>query len=344
MEYGPLIQIENLSIGYGDSILHKDLNLKVGPGEVICLTGPNGAGKSTLLRTLMGELPPLNGNIFIKGKKIEEFNPKELSRVVSIVLTQRPTIPDSTVKEVVALGRFPYTNIWGKLKEEDLIQVEETIQFLGIQDLQNKKFNHLSDGQKQKVLLARALAQNTPLLFLDEPTTFLDLSKKVELFQVLKKLTKEKGKSIIFSSHEWDFILRSDFTLWSMDLEGSFHHGQIEDLFLTGPLGRQFEMEGIFIDPSTGVLQEEEWDVDAQYVHIEWERKKLNFDETYFLWTVHSLKKIKFIPTKTTNPLIPHILITKNEKGICWNFTNRGEFSEHYSLKELGSKLKEIKN
>lgn len=207
-----VVKTENLSIGYAGknafSIVASDINISLKPGKLIALIGANGIGKSTLLRTLTGIQKPISGKVFLADREIGEYNPQELSQQLSVVLTEKLPPSNLTVFELVALGRQPYTNWIGKLSQDDLSKIHHAIQLAQLGSLQNKKHYEISDGQLQKALIARALAQDTPVIVLDEPTTHLDLQHKASLFSLLKKLTLETGKSILFSTHDMDLALQ----------------------------------------------------------------------------------------------------------------------------------------
>lgn len=206
------LQTENLSIGYASRKTAKtiassvDISLKT--GQLTALVGMNGAGKSTLLRSLSGLQPPLSGNIFIEGSNLKNIAQHELAQQLSLVLTERLPAGDLTVRELIALGRHPYTNWIGKLSAEDLTIVEDAIALAEVTALQHCKQHELSDGQLQKVLIARALSQDTRLILLDEPSTHLDLQHKASLFRLLRKLCS-RGKAILFSTHDISEALQS---------------------------------------------------------------------------------------------------------------------------------------
>ncbi len=207
-----VLYTQNLSIGYhtkkGNTLIAENLNLEFHEGKLITLIGANGIGKSTLLRTITGIQKPLHGNVFLNEKSINSYQLAELAQNLSVVLTEKLPPSNLTVYELVALGRQPYTNWIGKMAPEDLEKVINAIELTNIQEIGNKKHFEISDGQLQKVLVARALAQDTPLIILDEPTTHLDLHHKVSLFKLLKKLTKETGKCILFSTHDIDLAIQ----------------------------------------------------------------------------------------------------------------------------------------
>ena len=212
MEKQVVISAHDLSIGYslgkGTNSIASGINLSLEAGKLVALIGANGIGKSTLLRTLAGIQKPLEGTVVLNNKNITAFSPKELAQNLSIVLTESLPPSNLTVFELVALGRQPYTNWLGALSPEDIDKVNEAITLTQIGHLADKKHYEISDGQLQKVLIARALAQDTPLIVLDEPTTHLDLLHKVNLLRLLKKLSSETGKCIFYSTHDLDLALQ----------------------------------------------------------------------------------------------------------------------------------------
>ena len=207
-----ILSTSNVSIGYitkKDKIyVAQNINLALESGKLIALIGANGIGKSTLLRTLTGIQKPLEGTVFLNKKNIQSYNPLELSQQLSLVLTEKLPPSNLTVFELIALGRQPYTNWIGKLTHEDSAKVHEAMELTQVGHLAHKKHYEISDGQLQKVLIARALAQDTPLIILDEPTTHLDLLHKVSVFKLLKKLAHETGKCVLFSTHDIDMAIQ----------------------------------------------------------------------------------------------------------------------------------------
>ena len=207
-----ILTTSNLSIGYATKkekmVIAENLNLNFETGKLIALIGANGIGKSTLLRTLTGIQKPLSGAVLLHGKKIQEYDSLALAQHLSLVLTEKLPPSNLTVFELVALGRQPYTNWIGKLSEADLQQINHAMTLTQVTHLADKKHHEISDGQLQKVLIARALAQDTPLIILDEPTTHLDLLHKVSVFKLLKKLAAENNKCILFSTHDIDLAIQ----------------------------------------------------------------------------------------------------------------------------------------
>lgn len=213
-----LIEIEKLLIGYGSKgsgcAIMAPISTTVFEGEFICLIGENGKGKSTLLKTLSGNLNPLAGSVIINGSPLESYDNNELATQLSLVLTDKITIGLITVFDLVAFGRYPFTNWLANLSKEDKQIVNDSLVACGIEGLANRYFSNLSDGEKQKVLIARAIAQQTPIIILDEPLNHLDLINKVEIFSLLQKLCKTTNKTIIISTHQVELALQAADRLW----------------------------------------------------------------------------------------------------------------------------------
>lgn len=207
-----ILSTSDLNIGYKTKketvIIAQNLNLHLASGKLISLIGANGIGKSTLLRTMTGIQQPLSGVVFLNDKNISTYQSLDLAQNLSLVLTEKLPPSNLSVFELVALGRQPYTNWIGTLTETDIEKVQEAMQLTQIEHLSAKRHYEISDGQLQKVLIARALAQDTKLVILDEPTTHLDLLHKVSLFKLLKKLTQETQKCILFSTHDIDLAIQ----------------------------------------------------------------------------------------------------------------------------------------
>jgi iron complex transport system ATP-binding protein len=207
-----ILSTSNLSVGYSTkkvkNTIASDLNLSLEAGKLIALVGANGVGKSTLLRTLTGIQKPLDGEVYLNSKSIHDFGALDLAQNLSVVLTEKLPPSNLTVFELIALGRQPYTNWLGKLSDEDYEKINNAIALTHIENLLDKKQYEISDGQLQIVLIARALAQDTPLIILDEPTTHLDLPHKVSVFKLLKKLSQETDKCILFSTHDVDLAIQ----------------------------------------------------------------------------------------------------------------------------------------
>ena len=251
----PTIRIESLSMGYRGknnvTVVARDINATLQGGELTCLLGPNGAGKSTLLRTLSAFLPAVSGQIFLLGRKLSDYTDKELSKVIGVVLTEKPDVRNMTVYDMVGLGRSPYTGFWGNLHDEDRRIVDEAIEMVGIGPLRDRLIQTLSDGERQKVMIAKALAQQTPVIFLDEPTAFLDFPSKVEIMQLLHRLSRTMGKTIFLSTHDLDLALQMADKIWLLDKSKGVHIGTPQELALNGVISDFFVRKGISFDASS---------------------------------------------------------------------------------------------
>ena len=251
----PTITLEQLSIGYlqkgNTKVVASQLNAEIREGELTCLLGSNGVGKSTLLRTLAAFQPKLEGEVWIDndGKRLSlsSYTDKQLSRLIGVVLTEKPDVKNMTVRELVGLGRSPYTGFWGMLSENDLKIVDESIALVGVSELSERLIDTLSDGERQKVMIAKALAQQTPVIFLDEPTAFLDFPSKVEVMQLLRRLARSMQKTIFMSTHDLELALQVADTLWLME-KGQLNVGTPRQLADAGTLSRFVEREGIKFD------------------------------------------------------------------------------------------------
>ena len=234
-----MIQINNLSIGYDKKVVIADINAHIAAGEMTCLLGANGVGKSTLLRTLSAFQPKLAGTIHIDGKPLESYSVSQLAHKLSVVLTERCNIRNMSVDDLIGIGRSPYTGFWGILSKADKRIVKECAELVGISPLMGRMIHTLSDGERQKVMIAKALAQETPIIFLDEPTAFLDFPSKVEIMLLLKKLSREMGKTIFISSHDIELALQLADTLWLMNNDG-ITAGTPKDLAANGVISKFF--------------------------------------------------------------------------------------------------------
>lgn len=217
-------------------------------GELTCMLGVNGAGKSTLLRTLSGFQPPLSGRIRVEGRDLQEYTDKELATVISVVLTERFSLRNMTVEELVGMGRSPYTGFWGTLKSEDRRIVERALSMVGIGELKARMVHTLSDGERQKVMIAKALAQETPVIFLDEPTAFLDYPSKVDVMLLLRRLCREWNKTVFLSTHDLELALQTADRLWLLDKEKGVRIGTPASLAADGSLAQYFVRPGITFD------------------------------------------------------------------------------------------------
>ena len=253
------LYIRNLTIGYkrkqGNLVVCDKLNAQINPGEMVCLLGENGSGKSTLIRTISGFQPALDGSGSIMGKNLFSLKEREIALLAAVVLTDRIDVPNATVEEMVSLGRSPYTNMMGKLTKEDKQIIAESINKCGIQHKAKEQLSNLSDGEKQKVSIAKALAQDTPLIILDEPTAFLDLPARVEIIQLLRNIAMTSSKSILMSTHDLDLAIQMADKLWLLPKGGPLITGSPEDLLLQDSFKRLFVDRGVEFDNKTGLFK-----------------------------------------------------------------------------------------
>jgi iron complex transport system ATP-binding protein len=238
-----VLRTENLHIGYKDKAILPPINVSLKEGNLIALIGPNGAGKSTLFKTLTAHIKPIKGSIKLFGKELTDYSSKEKARLIGLVLTERPDDMFLKVYDVVASGRCPYTDFFGKIGKDDENVIQESLDIVGINKLKDRYFNTLSDGEKQKVMIAKTLAQNTPIIFMDEPTAFIDYPSKIELFSLMKMLTKERNKTIIFSSHDLELLLRYTDDIWLISKGKQFISAKKDDLIGNEILKEYFNLK-----------------------------------------------------------------------------------------------------
>lgn len=251
-----LIVTSDLAVGYQqgkkENALHSNINVKLIQGEFVCLLGPNGAGKSTLLKTMAGFISALGGDVFIGGKKLADYSNKEKASQIAVVLTERPMVPNMTVYDLVALGRSPFTGFFGRLRGIDKKAVLKAISTVGLEGFESRNLMQLSDGERQKAFIAKALVQETPVILLDEPTAFLDLPSRVEIMHLLKNLAHKQQKGILLSTHDLDLALQTADKVWLLANGLPMETGVPEDLVLTNEFRKFFEREGILFDNATG--------------------------------------------------------------------------------------------
>jgi iron complex transport system ATP-binding protein len=254
-----VIQTAGLAVGYPGKgsrrkIVHEDLNLELFSGEVTCLLGLNGSGKSTLLRTLCGFQPPLSGSILMQGKPLSDYSQEELSLVAGVVLTEKTYAGGITVYELVSLGRHPYTGFFGRLKKHDRDVIGQSLEAAGIAHKARNRVSELSDGEYQKAMIAKTLAQECPIVLLDEPTAFLDVTGRIETMVLLRKLAREQHKAILLSTHDIDQAIRTGDCLWLLEKDRPMVCGAPEDLILNHAFDTFFGKDTMSFDPSSGRL------------------------------------------------------------------------------------------
>jgi iron complex transport system ATP-binding protein len=280
----PVLQTVDLSIGYAQKgdvyIVTERVNVSLLGGELVCLLGPNGAGKSTLLRTMAGMQRPLTGNIYLHDQNIHQLAAKMRAQQVSVVLTEQVNVGMLTAYALVGLGRHPYTDWTGKLTAADEAVVREALTAVSAQHLAHRYLHELSDGERQKVMIARALAQEPQLMLLDEPTAYLDLPRRVEIMGILRRLAHEQNRAILLSTHDLDLALRMADKIWLMPQQGALQVGTPEDIVLSGAFEQAFASAGVTFDAATGsfkIRREEAGHVDllGEGLGMSWARRAL---------------------------------------------------------------------
>ena len=304
MEKKIVIQGQDLSIGYRtgkqEKIVHEHLNFQLHAGELTCLLGANGTGKSTLLRTLSASQPALSGKLDILGKSLTEYTEKERSRTIGVVLTDKTFAGGLSVYELVGLGRQPHTGFFGRLNKEDKRIIEEAMENVGIAHKAQSYTAELSDGERQKVMIAKALVQECPLILLDEPTAFLDVVSRIEIMHLLHRLAVEQEKAILLSTHDIEQALVLSDKLWLLSKEHGLQTGVTEDIILNHQMENLFPHKDIHFDYNHGVY----------YPTVTGQRKISveSEDKTLLHWVINALNRNGFQCLSTPQIGIPHLI------------------------------------
>ncbi|MCS6889182.1 ABC transporter ATP-binding protein [Chloroflexus sp.] len=321
-----VLSAENLSIGYPARrrqcrVIAKDLQLHLRRGEVVCLLGPNGAGKSTLLRTLTGMQPPLAGRIWLDGQDLSAFNARELARRMSVVLTERVEVGPLTAYALVALGRHPYTDWTGRLRPHDEAIVRWALEAVHAAHLARRMVYELSDGERQRIMVARALAQEPLVMVLDEPTAFLDLPRRVEIMQLLRRLAREARQAIILSTHDLELALNMADVLWLLTADGTFYCGAPEDLVLKGVLETIFADTGMVFDRMRGQFR----------MHQTMRRRaNLTGDGLAKIWTARALERAGWQVVELP-PAEAHVTIIGDNHQPSWELSVNGAPKQQFT-------------
>ena len=332
-----IIELNNATIGYktGVNSLHvvqSGISLNALKGELVALIGGNGVGKSTLLKTIAGFQPPLGGEIKIKGEPVSGYREKELALMMSFVSTEIVRVSNLSVFDLVSLGRFPHTNWLGKLMADDRQIVEEAIKSVGLEGYENRMVNCLSDGERQKTMIARTLAQDTDLIVLDEPTAFLDLSNKYEIVSILHQLASDKGKTILFSTHDLSTAIAESDRMWLM-LDETVVQGAPEDLILKGDFASLFHNDHLFFDQQKG---------DFRIKKQTKRQASLTGNGLALEWTIKALERNGFevvdSSATTSSPQIVAIDVASQE----WVVKYQGRVAKYSSLLSLCQFLKNL--
>ncbi|MFP4323119.1 MAG: ABC transporter ATP-binding protein [Anaerolineales bacterium] len=326
------LQTQHLSIGYAlarklPHVIAAGLNLSLAGGQLVCLLGPNGAGKSTLMRTLAGMQPVLSGRVLLGDQDIHRQTPRQRARLLSVVLTERPNLGLLNGYALVALGRHPYTGWTGRLSRYDEAIIHWAVDAVDAGALADKPVMELSDGQRQKLMLARALAQESELILLDEPTAFLDLPRRAEMMRLLRHIVADTGRAILLSTHDLDLALRSADGLWLM-AGGEVQVGSPEDLIINGAFEAAFKGEGVLFDRETGAFSVERSASRAVEVLGE------GIPHT---WTRRALRRAGFAlqPAAGSPNGVPRISLSGDEHQPIWHLTQYGHHATYSSIEAL---------
>jgi iron complex transport system ATP-binding protein len=302
-EREPVVVLRQVSTGYrhrqGQAIaVTEQIEASLRTGELTCLLGPNGAGKSTLMRTIAAMQPPLAGAVTIDGRDVRELSAKELARLVSVVLTDRLVAGMLTAYALVALGRHPHTNWLGTLTDADHAAIRHAMTLTGAGEFANRLVTELSDGERQRVMVARALAQEPRVMVLDEITAFLDLPRRVEVMSMLRQLAHDTGRAMLLSTHDLDLALRASDRVWLLPKQGRLTVGAPEDLVLSGAFQAAFASEGVEFEPELGSFRIRS--THRGRVHVQG-------SGLAHVWTVRALERAGYTVVGTSTPTRVHV-------------------------------------
>lgn len=236
------LKIIDLTLGYDKKVIAQDINLEANEGDFIALMGNNGCGKSTLIKAISNMAKPLNGSILIDGKPVESYSKNKLSLILTVVLTESVQTPDLSVYEVVSFGRYPHTNWFGKLGKEDKMAIENAMEKVSITGFSQRNIGSLSDGEKQRTLIAKSLAQNCDIMLFDEPTAHLDIKNRNSMMKLLKEVASS-GRTVIISTHDLELAKKYASNIWLMETNSKTHFGTPESMEKSGLFNRVFELE-----------------------------------------------------------------------------------------------------
>jgi iron complex transport system ATP-binding protein len=353
------LELKNVWLGYRPGeFLVQAVSASVRQGEMIALVGRNGTGKSTLLRTIAGIQSAMQGEVLLNGRSINHIPPRERSLLLSFVGTGSSFTENLTVFEMVSLGRHPYTNWWGALREPDRQKIDESIRFVGMERFVEARIDRLSDGERQRVMIAMALAQDTRVMILDEPTAFLDIPNRIGIVEVLSRL-KEEGRSVIFSTHEFDNAFSYADKIWAIH-ERELIEGAPEDLGMNGAYEKLFSESKVAFDHAN-----------LRFVRRRVPEKRIflySADEMVDHWTCRALERVGYRVEpggdemaysgsgksgdvksrgkglgETGRDGVPEVVAGKDERGFYWRFTEGDNKEEFRSLYELTGYLLRLK-
>ncbi|HBS86341.1 MAG: hypothetical protein A2W91_19195 [Bacteroidetes bacterium GWF2_38_335] len=319
-----ILEIKDLQIGYHrKTIFAEGLSFSLFNGELTTLLGLNGIGKSTLLKTIVRLIPAINGSIMLSGKELGKTSVSEQAKKIAYVSTENIQVNHLTVFELVSQGRYPYTGWHGKLTTFDRDCVKESLSLVGLEGFHNRFINELSDGERQRAMIARAIAQDTPVIILDEPSAYLDLKNRYEVIALLHKLAHEKNKAVLFSSHDLSIVLKETDRIILLEKAG-VTIGAPEDLVLNGTIDRLFVNTRISFDKQRADF----------VINREFTRKvALRGNELYCKWTENALNRIGYCVDNQCSELI--IEIKDSNEGICWELVKKSEKKIYFTTSDL---------
>ncbi len=333
----PVLTTHDLTIGYrqgrAQTVIAGGISVSLAAGELVCLLGPNGVGKSTLLRTLIGMQPALSGSVALGGTDTRRLPAKELARQMSVVLTERISVGALPAYGLVALGRYPYTGWMGRLTERDEAVIDWALEAVGATALAERSVGELSDGERQKVMIARALAQEPLVMLLDEPTAFLDLPHRVEVMRTLRGLARTTGRAVLLSTHDLDLALRTADRIWLMAPGTPLSAGAPEDLVLSGAFQAAFHREGVEFDATSGSFTVENHR--AGVVHLAGEGIPA-------LWTTRALEREGFCVDRNGNPSPISVEVVGSNSRLRWRCRTPDSTLEHDSIYGLIGFLRQV--
>jgi iron complex transport system ATP-binding protein len=325
-----VLEARRLSVGYPAGrqfrTVGRDIDLALRAGEMVCLLGPNGAGKTTLMRTLSGLLKPLAGDVLLNGASVRRMNPKALARSLSVVLTERVAIGMMAAYDLVALGRHAHTGWSGRLSAEDHAKIRHAFEAVQAQELAWRNVAELSDGERQRVMMARAIAQDPQVLILDEVTAFLDLPRRVDAMRILRDLAHREGRAVVLSTHDMDLAMRTADTIWLFPKGSAVQTGAPETLVLNGTLDDAFRDEGVNFDPATGSFHIHR-DPIGEVVVVG--------DGLHAVWTARALERKGMRVVERHSPAALRVEVHVEGDAAYWVSVQQGDFRRWETLDSL---------
>jgi iron complex transport system ATP-binding protein len=331
-----ILSFESLQIGFSsgqtNTVLLPPLSADAYSGELIAIIGQNGIGKSTLLRTLAGLQEPIGGDIFINGKDISDYSRLELAQKMGFVSTEPVKITNMTVNDLVSLGRFPYTDWFGKLTSADNDIISDSIQKVGLINFASRFITELSDGERQRAIIARALAQDTDLILMDEPTAFLDVKSKYDVIHLLHDLSRKRGKTIIYSTHDLNIALNESDKIWVI-LKNEFLEGAPEDLVISGGFDQLFSDSIVKFNKIDGSFSFRN-DINGKI--------KIIGEGIERIWTEKAINRAGYSLSDSDSEYV--IEIQSTGKRIRWILTTPDRKEEFNSIYDLVIRISELRN